>query len=135
VKLVTDTNILIRCSLGRAADRVRALRLRGVHLVTTQRNAEEMVGVLQGVFGFDEKAALIETARILRPFEVVESADYAHLRDAAERRLDVGGRNDWPALAAAMTLDAGIWSEDTDFFGVGVPVWSSRNVMIAAEAA
>ena len=135
MKLITDTNILIRCSQGKASVRVRALRAAGVHLVTTERNAEEMVGVLQGVFGFTEKDALIQTGRILAPFEVIEIGAYAHMRTEASRRLEPHCQGDWPALAAAMALDAAIWSEDDDFFGVGTPVWSSRNVLIAAEAA
>jgi predicted nucleic acid-binding protein len=135
VKLVTDTNILVRCSQGRAAERARTLRQAGVGLVTTERNAQELVGVLQGVFGFTERDALIETTRILAPFEVIDSDDYGHARKAASRRLQKHCQGDWPALAAAMTLDAAIWSEDSDYFGVGVAVWSTRNVMIAAEAA
>ena len=133
MKLITDTNILVRCSRGRSWLRAIELRVAGVDLVTTDRNVEELVGVLQRVFGMNEQAALIETARVLQPFEIVDESDYAHLRGASAMRLREGGQSDWPVLAAAMALDSGIWSEDLDFFGVGVPVWSTPNVMIAGS--
>jgi hypothetical protein len=33
-------------------------------------------------------------------------------------------------LAAALSLSCDIWSEDTDFFGTGVAVWTSDRVEI-----
>jgi len=55
---------------------------------------------------------------------------------AAKARLQEHCQKDWPVLAAALSLDADIWSNDRDFFGVGVPVWSTRNIdFIEAEAA
>jgi len=37
---------------------------------------------------------------------------------------------DWPVVAAALALDCPIWTEDRDFFGAGVPVWTSARVEI-----
>ena len=33
--------------------------------------------------------------------------------------------NDWPTVALALAIDAGIWSEDRDFFGSGLTTWST----------
>jgi predicted nucleic acid-binding protein len=60
--------------------------------------------------------------------ELIPAEEYEHLRHDADARLREGGKSDWPALAAALALEAEIWSEDVDFFGVGVPVWSTNNV-------
>lgn len=35
---------------------------------------------------------------------------------------------DWPVVAAALALNCPIWTEDQDFFGVGVPTWTSARV-------
>ncbi|MBX9813922.1 MAG: hypothetical protein K2X76_04405, partial [Sphingomonas sp.] len=59
------------------------------------------------------------------------AADTPH-RPAAERRSSAGGQSDWHVLAAALALGADIWSEDLDFFGVGVPVRTSANVVLGA---
>lgn len=50
----------------------------------------------------------------------------------ARRRLHERAQSDWSVLAAALAAEGGIWSHDRDFFGVGVPVWSSRNMIHAA---
>ncbi len=33
--------------------------------------------------------------------------------------------DDWPSVALALALDAGIWSEDRDFFGCGLATWTT----------
>lgn len=44
----------------------------------------------------------------------------------------IGARDpmDWPVVAAALVLDCPIWTEDRDFFGVGVPTWTSSLVEV-----
>ena len=110
---------------------VQALRLRGIRLATTDRNAFELRRNLIGTLGLSEEEADMEVERVLAPFELILSDDYHYLRVSAQGRLREGGKPDWPALAAAMALDGQIWSEDVDFFGVGVPVWSTGNVRFA----
>jgi predicted nucleic acid-binding protein len=36
--------------------------------------------------------------------------------------------DDWPILASALALGCPIWTEDTDFFGCGVPTWTTDRV-------
>lgn len=48
----------------------------------------------------------------------------------ARRRLRGRDEEDWPVLAAALSLSCAIWTEDTDFFGTGVAVWTSDRVEI-----
>ena len=33
--------------------------------------------------------------------------------------------DDWPTVALAMVLDAGIWTGDADFRGCGLPTWAT----------
>lgn len=132
--LVTDTNILLRCSLGRAMRHVAALAERGVALATTDRNGAEMLDRLIEKFGVDEAAASAEVRRVLEAFVVLATDEYHGFAPEAVQRLREGGKSDWPTLAAAIALEAEIWSEDVDFFGVGVPVWSTSNLRFVEAA-
>lgn len=131
--LLIDTNILVRCSLGRALVRVKELRERGVTVATTENNVDELFSKLIGKFRLSTDSAEAELGRVLAPMEVLGAVHYEHLRGAADARLREGGKSDWPALAAAMAFEGEIWSEDVDFFGVGVPVWSTANVHLMQD--
>ena len=126
--LLTDTNILVRVARGRARSRVDTLVGRGVRLATTDHSAFELHRILVTAVKLSEPAAgaLVEDA--IAPFELLFAEAYEHRRQDAEARLSEGGKSDWPLLAAALVLDSEIWSDDRDFFGIGVPVWSTPNV-------
>jgi predicted nucleic acid-binding protein len=130
-----DTNILVRCSLGRALTRVTELRDRGVSIMTTENNVDELFRTLTEKFALSAERVDAELRRVLEPMEVISAGEYEHLRGAADERLRDGGKSDWPALAAAMALEGEIWSEDVDYFGIGIPVWSTANVhLVKGEA-
>jgi len=38
--------------------------------------------------------------------------------------------NDWQVVALAMHFNCPIWTEDKDFFGIGIATWNSQNVEI-----
>jgi predicted nucleic acid-binding protein len=61
----------------------------------------------------------------LAPLEV-----YERFEADARERLGGGDQSDWPILAAALALECAIWTEDRDFFGVGVATWTSDRVEI-----
>jgi predicted nucleic acid-binding protein len=46
--------------------------------------------------------------------------------DGAQARIR--DPDDWPALALCLQLDCGIWTEDQDFFGTGIPTWTTTTV-------
>lgn len=123
-----DTNILVRCSAGKAMSRILELRNQGINLAATEHNADELFKTLVEKFGHDPESANLEVRRIVEPLELIGAEEYQHMHTAADERLREGGKSDWPALAAAMALEGEIWSEDVDYFGVGIPVWSTANV-------
>lgn len=132
--VIADTNILLRCSRGKAMRRARDLIERGVTVATTESNAHELWRVLVEKLGMDEASATTEIGIVLARIQMLSWDDYGHLEAEALQRLRVGGHSDWPALAAAISLEASIWSDDVDYFGVGVPIWSTPNVhLIASE--
>ena len=124
--LLTDTNILQRICLGKARTHLNALCKRGVRLGTTEHNAFELHRNLIGL-GMSGDVALHEVTDTLGAFEVVAPDEYVHLANEADARLRQGGKSDWPLLAAALALGASIWSEDRDFFGTGMVVWTTYN--------
>jgi predicted nucleic acid-binding protein len=38
--------------------------------------------------------------------------------------------DDWPIAAVALLLDLPIWTEDQDFFGSGIPTWTTDRVQL-----
>lgn len=49
---------------------------------------------------------------------------------AALARIGLRDPMDWPIVAAALALGCPIWTEDKDFFGTGLPTWTSDRVEI-----
>jgi predicted nucleic acid-binding protein len=54
-------------------------------------------------------------------------SDYA---DTAKARIGKRDWADWPVLAGALALSCPIWTHDTDFFGVGVPTWTTEHIPV-----
>jgi predicted nucleic acid-binding protein len=48
----------------------------------------------------------------------------------ARRRLSGRDENDWPIVALALQLECPIWTEDRDFFGIGIPTWTTSRIEI-----
>jgi hypothetical protein len=55
--------------------------------------------------------------------EVVQQHVYQHLEPVALRRVPRDA-SDWPTVARAIVLKAGILTNDYDFFGCGCPTWT-----------
>jgi len=62
--------------------------------------------------------------------EVLGSEVYGNFEDAARERLGDRDPEDWPILASALAVGCPIWTEDTDFFGCGVPTWTTSRVAV-----
>lgn len=71
----------------------------------------------------------LESLHALRELVSVLTIDQAeHLREAALRRISDRDADDWPIVATALALNCPIWTEDKDFFGIGIPIWKSDRV-------
>jgi hypothetical protein len=132
--LFVDANVLVQCSVGRIAAVVDDLRKRGVALATTDAQVREAMKVLEHVFGVPKAAAEAEVTAVSAVMEVHYAPAYRAREAAAKARLDYRNVKDWPLLAAALAPSAAIWTYDRDFFGVGVPVWTTRNVRYLSPA-
>ncbi len=131
--LVLDANILIRAALG---PRVRRI-LREHHEATAFHlpdaafaEANRHIGAVTAKHGLNQETSSLHLEAFASLVEIVPSADYAAIQDAALRRIAPRDPDDWPALAAALLLKAPIWTEDRDFFGTGVATWTTSNVVV-----
>lgn len=134
MRLVIDASILV----------AEVLRVRGREIIAhpelelfspeetwseTTHELEKRVGLLVRYEHLQERMAhaLLDTA-----LEVIEARVALVLREVYDDQMGEAWRRvpqdpkDAPLAALAMTLDYGIWTGDRDFFGCGLPVWSTE---------
>jgi len=69
--------------------------------------------------------------------QLVEAIDrelYKEFENQAKERLRDRDERDWPVLATALGLTCPIWTEDADFFGTGIAVWTTSRIEIFLKA-
>lgn len=132
-RIVLDANILIRAMLGvkvggllaKYADSVEfcapSIAFEDAEANLPAIIAKRGIGPEQLALGLDAVRRLIEEL----PTEVTDP-----MRARALQRIDRRDPDDWPIAAAALILDCPIWTEDKDFFGAGIPTWTSDLVEI-----
>jgi predicted nucleic acid-binding protein len=59
---------------------------------------------------------------------VVPESEYGDHEAEARDRIP-RDPNDWPTVALALSMGIGIWTNDRDFFGCGVPVWTTETLL------
>ncbi len=132
--IVLDANIIIRAILGR---RVRELidsySSRGIRFFTPDVAFEDARKYLphfskkRNKPQADLSAALEYLSSLVEP---VTPELYGIFEIDARQRLRGRDESDWPVLATALGLACPIWTEDADFFGTGVAVWTTNRVEI-----
>ena len=132
--IVLDANILIRAVLGK---RVRQLletytthRIRLYAPEVAYADAVKYLPALlikRGKSETDVPAALAYLQSLIEP---ISQEGYGLFEADSRQRLRGRDEDDWPVLAAALSLSCAIWTEDTDFFGTGVAAWTSDRVEI-----
>jgi predicted nucleic acid-binding protein len=60
--------------------------------------------------------------------QLVDRSLYEEFEERARARISSRDPDDWPIVATALLLDAPIWTEDQDFFGCGIPTWTSNKI-------
>ncbi len=59
---------------------------------------------------------------------IVPETEYSEYEAAARDRIPQDP-NDWPTVAVALAHNVAIWTIDRDFFGCGVPVWTTDTLL------
>ncbi|MGH3785563.1 MAG: PIN domain-containing protein [Pseudonocardiaceae bacterium] len=62
-----------------------------------------------------------------RVIEIIPRRFYQHMEAVARRRVPRDPR-DWPPVALALVLDAGILTADRDFLGCGCATWTAETL-------
>lgn len=131
--LVLDANILIRAVLG---VRVRTL------LECYEENCEfyspeacflearRHLPQILGYRGLDPGPALAVLDEITRLVQPIERTLYQSFEAVARTRMAPRDLRDWPVMALALALNLPIWTEDQDFFGSGIAIWTTDRVEI-----
>lgn len=63
---------------------------------------------------------------------LVDQAVLAPLEDEARSRV-LRDPDDWPLVAGALALAAGIWTLDNDLLGTGVATWTTQSLQVWLE--
>jgi predicted nucleic acid-binding protein len=129
--LVVDANVLVRAVLGKRVRSVIEAYAGRVSFFVPEAaysEAEEHVAALVIKRGGDPGKALAFLRSLARVVELIGSEVYGEFEAEARQRLGQRDPEDWPILASALAIGCPIWTEDTDFFGCGVPTWTSSRV-------
>ncbi len=137
-RLVLDANILIRCVLGSRARELVLAHLDVVAFFAPTECFEDARRYLPDLLrkrGVEPTLALEVLDHLEGIIQPLDEPFYAQARQEALARIETRDHRDWPVLAAALTLDCPIWTEDQDFFGTGVPTWTTDRVELYLNAA
>jgi predicted nucleic acid-binding protein len=129
--LVLDANILIRAVLGKRVGQLIEQYVGDVDLFAPDMafvEAEEHLPELCTKRGLplDKAIAVYESLSAL--VEELPEPLYSQQEAEARARIERRDPDDWPTIACALTLGCPIWTEDRDFFGAGVPTWTTDRV-------
>jgi predicted nucleic acid-binding protein len=137
VRLVADANILISELLRTRGRRLFAhpdLQLFIAERAWSEARHElrRRVALMeaQGRLAVGTGPELLDAALGLVELRVTRVPDpiFAHLEQAGRRRIP-RDPDDWPTVALALALDAGIWTSDSDFLGCGLPTWTTDTLL------
>lgn len=136
MRLVADASTLVAEALRARGRRLLAhpaldLSVAAVTLGETQHELHKRVALLVDRGHLEEilAAQLLEDALAAIAGRVVAMPPeaYADRMEEALWRVPRDPR-DAPTVALALTLDCGIWTADYDFFGCGLPVWTTETL-------
>lgn len=129
--LVLDANILIRAVLGQKVRTLVTTYAGQIDFFTPAvcfEDARKYLPELLAKRSLPIEPALNVLDMLARVVQSIESEWLEDFETMARLRLKHRDEQDWPILAAAMALGCPIWTEDADFFGVGVATWTTANV-------
>jgi predicted nucleic acid-binding protein len=132
--IVLDANILIRAVLGRRVRQIidtysgRDVRFFAPDIAFDDAQKYLPLLLKKRSIPHSDLASVFEYLRNV--VEPVNRELYGAFEDEARQRLRGRDENDWPVLASALGLACGVWTEDKDFFGTGVAVWTTDRIEI-----
>ena len=106
-----------------------------LHFGPTPAWAQALPGVLNGRKTLQLEFPYVDCLKVQEHF----GHGVVYLNEATGESFDEALKRirdpaDWPALALALQLECAIWTEDQDFFGTGIPTWTTVTVEIYLAA-
>lgn len=129
--VVLDANILIRAGLGSRVLQLLKKYEESVSFYSPDVCFLDADGHLSTMFqrlGLEVSAALLVLEQLRRIVHPVNVTSYQEHEKTARKRIADRDSSDWPVVAAALFLKCPIWTEDRDFFGAGIPTWTTNKV-------
>jgi predicted nucleic acid-binding protein len=137
VKLVADASVLVAESLRVRGEGI--IRHEDLYLyiaIPTWSEVEHEIDrrlramVQQGRLASARRDQVLSDtlAALAGHLTIVPDGEYGDHEAAARDRIP-RDPNDWPSVALALSLSIGIWTNDQDFFGCGVPVWTTQTLL------
>ena len=129
--VILDANILIRAVLGKRVREILGTHSARVRFFAPDTAFAEARRHLPGILlkrCIDPEAAVAVLDELAVLIACIDGEIYAPFEIAARQRLQKRDEEDWPVLATALALECPIWTEDADFFGVGVATWTTDRV-------
>jgi len=136
--IVVDANILIRAVLGRRVwQLIETYSAKGVRFFAPDaafEDARKYLPLLLRKHSIADTTISASIDYLEQMIEPVEREVFGVFEKAARERLRGRDEDDWPVLAVAMGLACPIWTEDTDFFGTGIAIWTTSRIEIFLQA-
>ena len=132
--IVLDANILVRAVLGsRVPELISVHAAQATFLapdIAFEEAREHLPTVLakRGKSAEAIRTALEKLETLAHVIVPVPAEFYLPFKERALARIGPRDPEDWPVLACALAADCAIWTEDTDFFGVGVATWTTASI-------
>lgn len=134
--IVLDANILIRAVLGKKVRELLFKHCDEVEFFTPDVCIDDAKKYLPMIFekrSFPFEPVMDVLLHMEAMLNIVEYGIYQDRKEDAKRRIKSRDLNDWPIIATALTLNCPVWTEDQDFFGTGISVWTTNRIHIFFE--
>ena len=130
-KIVLDANILIRAVLGKKVRNTIEKYANSTQFFTPDvcfADARKYLPTLFAKRNLPADEAIAVLSELTNFIVAVDANLYEIYAVEAKQRIAVRDIDDWPIVAVSLMLNCPVWTEDSDFFGTGVPTWTSDRV-------
>lgn len=131
--LVLDANIIIRSVLGNKVRNFLIEYNEQIDFLTPDLCVDDAEEYLPAIFkknNLPVDASLEVLNYVKTLFQVIDHDIYQERIIEAQKRMRNKDLDDWPVVATALLFNCPIWTEDKDFFGVGIPTWTTDQIHI-----
>lgn len=135
--IVLDANILIRAVLGNKVRELLTTFSDSVSFFTPDvclSDAKTYLPILFEKRSLPADTALHVLQGLQSVLQVVDAPFYETYAVDAKQRMKSRDIHDWPVVATALALNTAIWTEDQDFFGSGLSIWTTDRIHLFLNA-